>query len=1002
MAAPGIVLREIDLTGGSTEAQPSGRSAGVVGTATQGTAFVPLTFADNTQFAKEFGQPNSQYHAPFALHEWFNNASAGTYVRVLGAGDCKTRSLSSPNAGSVTNAGFVVGSQKVQTSTGQLANNPYATATGIEGRTYFLGCYMSESAGSWAFSGAGLQSSTAAQPIVRGVLFAASGVQITLSSSAPGATSDTYSSTAITKSPAKGWFTGSLDLQGGNQKFVLFLNGHNDSVSYPSILTSSFDPTSNDYFGTKLNRDPLLLEEHGYVLYNHYDIPTVLAVPTGSGVSAEANIRRVSVGTAIEEIVFCLSGSQSRNNGTTTSPNYEGFQDRYTHPMTPYFVSQNFGGTRYNLFKIHARSDGEYSNSLYKVSIKDIKYPTVAGAYAKFTVEIRSWDADDGDLAGVIESYANCNLDPDSESFIGKKIGDLNVYYDFDRSVDSQKVVEEGLYGKSSRIVRVEISDDVINKMIPTNTMPVGHRGYYHLVTSGNGLLATGSAGNSSHLNVPLTNAKELPVPYRRSINVGGTAGADGVYGESKLYWGTQFTIYNTLTQPNDGTQLLDANSLLAYTKYFPKFHTSYLNPWAGDNTGIADVSGSVLDADRFNNNLFTLENIQVMTSSDKIDTTRWDEAVYQRNGILNASLTGRFVDPNVDFKETATTSYLKFTTFMQGGFDGLNIFDADKFYMRDAAVRRELDNSNQGQLSGPTVAAYRKAVDIMSEKTYSDISLLVIPDMRHPAVTDYTLSSMQTRFDALYVMDIELKDDNNNYITSSISSDSYPNVNLNYTTSRFRNRGLNNSFGAAYFPNVNVSVDPGTGIAQTVRLPTSTMVLGAYSLNDTVGFAWTAPAGYNRATIPGETLDTLFINENVDTVYDAGINPLVSVPTGAAPSIVISGQRTLLHEGSSLDRVNVRRLLIEVRRRVKAVANTLLFEPNRESTIARFNSLVTPIMKQVQSQRGVERYRVQIDTTTTTQADIENNTIRGKIYLQPTKAAEFISIDFVAAGSLE
>jgi hypothetical protein len=998
MAAPGIVLREIDLTGGLTDTQPSGRSAGVIGTATQGTAFVPLTFADNTQFAKEFGQPDAHYHAPFALHEWLNNASAGTYVRVLGAGDCKTRSLSSPNAGNVTNAGFVVGSQKVQTNSGQLANNQYATAGGLEGRTYFLGCYMSESAGSWAFSGAGLQSSDAAQPIVRGVLFAASGVQIALSSSAPGVTSDTYSSAATTESPAKGWFTGSLDLQGGNQKFVLFLNGHNDSVSYPSVLTTSFDSTSNDYFGSKLNRDPLLLEEHGYVLYNHYDIPTVLAVPTGSGVSAEANIRRVDVGTAIEEIVFCLTGSQTRNDGSTTSPNYEGFQDRYTHPMTPYFVSQNFGGTRYDLFKIHARSDGEYANSLYKVSIENIKYPSVAGAYSKFTVKIRSWD-DTDDSPVVMENYVDCDLDPDSESFIGKKIGDLNVYYDFDRSTDAQKVIEDGLYGKSSRIVRVEINEDVINKMIPTNTMPVGHRGYYHLVTSGNGLLSTGSVDNSSHLNVLLTDAKELPVPFRHSINVGGAAGVDGVYGESKFYWGTQFEAYNTLSQPNDGTQLLNADSLLAYTKYFPKFHTVYLNPWVGDNTGVADVNGSVLDADRFNNNLFTLENIQVMTSSDKIDSTRWDEAVYQRNATLNTTLTGRFVDPNVDFKESSSRSYLKFTAFMQGGFDGLNIFDADKFYMRDASIRRELDNSNQGQLSGPTVAAYRKAVDIMSEKTYSDISLLAIPDIRHPAVTDYTLSSMQTRFDAMYVMDVELKDDNNNYITASISADSYPNVNLNYTTTRFRNRGFNNSFGAAYFPNVNVSVDPGTGVAQTVRLPTSTMVLGAYSLNDSVGFAWTAPAGYNRATIPGESLDTLFITENIDTVYDAGINPLVAVP-GAG--IVINGQRTLLSEGSSLDRVNVRRLLIEVRRRVKAVANTLLFEPNRESTIAKFNSLVTPIMKQVQSQRGVERYRVQIDTTTTTQADIDNNTIRGKVYLQPTKAAEFISIDFVASSTIE
>jgi hypothetical protein len=140
------------------------------------------------------------------------------------------------------------------------------------------------------------------------------------------------------------------------------------------------------------------------------------------------------------------------------------------------------------------------------------------------------------------------------------------------------------------------------------------------------------------------------------------------------------------------------------------------------------------------------------------------------------------------------------------------------------------------------------------------------------------------------------------------------------------------------------------------------------------------------------------------DSIYDAGINPFISTPSSAdsTGSIIINGQRTLLVEGSALDRINVRRLLIEVRRRVKAVAYSLLFEPNRESTIARFNSAVTPIMKQIQSQRGVERYRVQIDATTTTQADIENNTIRGKIYLQPTKAVEFVSIDFEAKNAAD
>jgi len=1001
MAAPGITLNEIDSTGGVTEVQPSGRSAGVIGTATQGTAFVPITFANNTQFTTEFGNPDANYHAPFALYQWLSNASAGTYVRVLGAGDGNKRTTGATNAGSVTNAGFVVGSRKVQVSNGQLGNNPYATAGGLEGRTYFLGCYMSESAGSWLLSEPGIQTSTAAQPIVRGVLFAASGVQITVSSSAPGATSDIYSLAATTASPAKGWFTGSLDLRSGEQTFVLFLNGHTDSAGYPSILTASFNPTSDSYFGAKFNSNPLLLEEHGYVLYNHYDVLDAFAVPTGSGVAAEAAIRRVSTSAAVEEIVFCLSGSQSRNNGTTTFPNYDGFEDRYGHPMTPYVTSQNFGGTRYNLFKIHARGDGAATNELYRVAIESIKYPA-AGSYATFTVKILSFTGEDG-YATVYETYSGCDLDPDSDNFIGKKIGDQNTYFDFDRTADAQKIIEEGLYGKVSRRVRVELSDEVINKVIPSNTIPVGSRGLYHLVTSGSGFMSTGSSGPSAHLNVPLTNAREAPVFFRRSINVGDVAGGANATGESKLYWGPQFGLYNSTTRPNDGvstsTETLGAGGLSSYTKYFPKYHTTYQNPWVGDNDGAATVNGSVVDADLFNRNLFTLENIQVQTSSGgTLDRDRWDEAVYQRDGILDASLGGRFIDTTIDFPSSTPSSYLKFVTFMQGGFDGLNIFDADKFYMRDAAARREMDYSNQGQLNGPTVAAYRKAVDIMGNKTYSDISVLAIPDTRHPAITDYALSAMQTKFDALYIADVELKDDNNNFVTASINAgSSYPNVNVAFTSTRFKNRSLNSSFGAAYFPDVNVSVDPGTGVAVSTRLPASTLVLGAYAQNDRIGFTWSAPAGYTRAVIPGNSLSTILNNDNINTVYDAGINPIVSVP-GA--NIVINGQRTTLVEGSALDRVNVRRLLIEVRRRVKAVAYGLLFEPNRESTIARFNAAVTPIMKQIQSQRGVERYRVQIDTTTTTQADIENSTIRGKIYLQPTKTAEFISIDFEATNA--
>ncbi len=115
---------------------------------------------------------------------------------------------------------------------------------------------------------------------------------------------------------------------------------------------------------------------------------------------------------------------------------------------------------------------------------------------------------------------------------------------------------------------------------------------------------------------------------------------------------------------------------------------------------------------------------------------------------------------------------------------------------------------------------------------------------------------------------------------------------------------------------------------------------------------------------------------------------------------MVVFGQKTLLQAQSALDRVNVRRLLIDIRRKVRNVANTILFEPNRDTTLERFSSAVEPILARVKQQQGVKRYKVIIDTTTTTQQDVENNIIRGKIFLQPTKSIEFISLDFVVTNS--
>ena len=145
------------------------------------------------------------------------------------------------------------------------------------------------------------------------------------------------------------------------------------------------------------------------------------------------------------------------------------------------------------------------------------------------------------------------------------------------------------------------------------------------------------------------------------------------------------------------------------------------------------------------------------------------------------------------------------------------------------------------------------------------------------------------------------------------------------------------------------------------------------------------------------ESAAVRFNRNNLDDIYDADINPLTAFP---GTGVVIWGQKTLLSDASSLDRVNVRRLLIDIRRSVRRVANTLLFEPNRAETLERFNSLVNPIMQRVQEQGGVDRYKVVIDTSTTTQVDVENNTIRGKIFLQPVRSVEFISLDFVVTNA--
>ena len=977
---PGVYSGEVDLTGVSTTA-PAGPSAGIIGTAQSGPAFVPVSVGSLSDFNRVFGTATSTNYAAIAGQQYFANAatpSSVTFLRTLGAGDAQKRSTST---GQVTNAGFVVGEKQVQTN-GNVSRNTYAVNNGVPGRTYFLGCYMSESAGSTIFSDAGIQVTEKSHPILRAVILAPSGVTLALSGNFN--VSNTPSSTAATSGGPNGALTGSVNL--ADSTFVMLLNGYTGAVN---AITASFDVANPNHFAqnASINKDPTKIEEKGHLLYSYYDVPSSLAVVTGSGILDAASARLF---TGIEDAAFITTGSLSRDSSSSTTPNYENFRDRFTHAKTPFVVSQDFGGTKYDLFRIHTIGDGAYNNTRFVFAIENIVPGVNDNTYGTFSLVLYSYPV--GQVFNLTPvdgvDFSGLTLDPDSPNYIASRIGDQNTYFDFDKGITSQKIVTDGDYPVRNPYIRVEMSDMFLAGEVPVGALPVGHRGYGHLVTSGSQLLTnvTDTAHFATNQTDVLKRTVEPPIPYRKNIANGGIV-------DSTLYWGIQFTDVPGVADFNSTTSKL--SYIDSHTKFFPSFAPSNMNVYVENNPGVATVDGNVRDVDLFNNNFFSLERIKVVTGSSAInnraDSTLWSNAAYIRNGNIpvdSAAKTRAFrVD---DLRETGNRQFATFLFIAQGGFDGVNIFNSDKAALTNDAVKREIDDAvNQGGTSGPTIAAYRKAIDIMGSKDDADITLLTIPGIRNSVITDYAISAIENRYDSLYLMDIEERDSYNVVLTGSYDG---AQVSISNTINAFTNRGLNTSFAAAYFPDINIPL-AGT----TTRVPPSVGVLGAFAYNDRVSYPWFAPAGANRGVITtaGSAATQIKQGTLADSIYDAHINPILDITSNSDRKLVIYGQRTLLEKASSLDRVNVRRLLIYLRRQVRSVANQIIFEPNTAATLERFNSLVNPILASIRAKGGLDRYKVVIDGTTTTQADIENNTIRGKIFIQPTRSIEFIALSF-------
>jgi phage tail sheath protein FI len=200
----------------------------------------------------------------------------------------------------------------------------------------------------------------------------------------------------------------------------------------------------------------------------------------------------------------------------------------------------------------------------------------------------------------------------------------------------------------------------------------------------------------------------------------------------------------------------------------------------------------------------------------------------------------------------------------------------------------------------------------------------------------------------------------------------------------------LDSSYSAAYWPWLK-TIDPGTG--QQVWVPASTMIPGVYAFNDNAAEPWYAPAGTNRGVIPNAIMAERYLTQgNRDTLYEANVNPIATFPNSG---VVVYGQKTLQKKVSALDRVNVRRLLIELKNYITQVADTLVFEQNTVATRNTFLLQVNPYLASVQQRNGLYSFRVVMDETNNTPTTIDNNQLISAIYLQPTKTVEFIYLTF-------
>ena len=344
----------------------------------------------------------------------------------------------------------------------------------------------------------------------------------------------------------------------------------------------------------------------------------------------------------------------------------------------------------------------------------------------------------------------------------------------------------------------------------------------------------------------------------------------------------------------------------------------------------------------------------------------------YSQSVLANYPTSATAYSGSIDLSTNTSYETRKFMVPFQGGFDGHkpNLQKKTGVYITNTNTQG-FDLSNA---SADGYVSYKKALDTISNSDEFDINMIITPGVLHSlhsSVTDYTKNICEERGDAFYIMDSVAINDN---IATAVSAMD----------------GIDTNYAATYYPWVKI-LDADRN--KPVWVPPSVVLPGVIAFNDRVSAEWFAPAGLNRGGLT-EVIEvkTRLTQGERDTLYEGRINPIATFP---ATGVCVWGQKTLQGRPSALDRINVRRLLIAAKKFIASSTRYLVFEQNTSQTRSRFLNIVNPYLESIQQRQGLYSFRVIMDESNNTPDIIDRNVMYGQLFLQPTRTAEFIILDF-------